>query len=580
VNPVTNRAYVLNCDDDAVSVIDGLTRNTKLVWTDTAAYDISVNPLKNRVFIPHVRSKVTMINGETNDTVVTNCGGLPGHAAVNPVANRVYVAIRPWFEGKVRILDATTNQSLHDLRYYLNAHYVGVNPVTGLTYLPDVDNPGRVLVMHGMTLDTAWVATLPCPDRIAVNPVTNHVYLISQACAPPWFELVGLNGATNDTSLITPGSFAHGLGLNLTANRIYVPEADSARVAVIDGLTHAMTKAPAGTEPVEVAVNEVTNRVYVTNWRSGDVTVIDGMTNRSINVPIGHRPEALALDPLTNRVYVPLESSDVLVVLDGVSNATTRIPTAPRPWRLGVNPVTGRVYVGNHLDGRINVIQGNPARETGVQVHFVPELTCSVYAAQPAFRGKAVNRWNPNHTGIQGVLTQRGALQRAWSWATLESGSGSDSATWVWSWVEDSLSWGENYLCCVPLEAQAATTNNLGLGTPFAGNVLIRPIYRVLPYSALEHSRSQRKTQLNASRLVIASTIVRGPTEVRYWLTQAGAMSLALYDVSGQRVRTLLRGQVPTSGLVVLNPTGLAPGIYFLRLSTPTLEITKKVVLK
>ena len=63
--------------------------------------------------------------------------------------------------------------------------------------------------------------------------------------------------------------------------------------------------------------------------------------------------------------------------------------------------------------------------------------------------------------------------------ATITAGAGTDSVTWSYTWGADSLVWGENIVCCVPFEELAAGTNNLGLGSPFAGNLEVYPIYRV-----------------------------------------------------------------------------------------------------
>ena len=64
-------------------------------------------------------------------------------------------------------------------------------------------------------------------------------------------------------------------------------------------------------------------------------------------------------------------------------------------------------------------------------------------------------------------------------WATVTAGAGTDSIIWSYNWGADSLVWGENFVGCVPFEGLTAGTNNTGLGSSFAGDLEVYPIYRV-----------------------------------------------------------------------------------------------------
>jgi hypothetical protein len=69
--------------------------------------------------------------------------------------------------------------------------------------------------------------------------------------------------------------------------------------------------------------------------------------------------------------------------------------------------------------------------------------------------------------------------QKVWNPASILTGAGTDSLTWLFNWGSDSLIAGENFIVLQPLESDAGTTNNHGLGTPFAGNRTVVPVYRV-----------------------------------------------------------------------------------------------------
>lgn len=152
---------------------------------------------------------------------------------------------------------------------------------------------------------------------------------------------------------------------------------------------------------------------------------------------------------------------------------------------------------------------------------------------------------------MMGVGNRVSTSQVAWDWATVTYGAGTDSIMWTYNWGVDSLILGENLVCCVPLEEQVATTNNLGLGTPFAGNIEVYPLYRVEPSGGLEE----------ASRL--AGRMTQLPTIIRCALMFEPANGAVrgslgeLLDVSGRKVLDLKPGANDVSRL--------APGVYFVK---------------
>jgi len=121
-------------------------------------------------------------------------------------------------------------------------------------------------------------------------------------------------------------------------------------------------------------------------------------------------------------------------------------------------------------------------------------------------------------------------------------------------------------VCCVPFEDQAAITNNLGLGTPLAGNLEVYPVYRVVLPEGLEEAA---RPGVRTSKL---ATIVRGVL----FLPKTGTVpsgtvpvfGLSLLDISGRRVLDLRPG--------ANNVSRLSPGVYFVR--NAEVHVTRKVV--
>jgi YVTN family beta-propeller protein len=321
-------------------------------------------------------------------------------------------------------------------------------------------------------------------------------------------------------------------------------------VTVIDGATNSTAKVAAGSNPYAVAVNPVTNMVYVANWTSNNVTVIDGATNTTTTVPAGSTPFDVAVNQLTNKIYVVNDGSGSVTVIDGATNTPATVTVGRIPYAAAVNPVTDKVYVANNNSGSVTVITEAPANDTKVRAAFGRLPGDTTVLARPVLTGKGVNRWTPNQTKMMGVLNRVGTAQMSWDWATVTGGGGTDSIACSYNWGGDSLIWGENFVCVVPLEDQAAITNNLGFGSPFAGNLEVYPVYRVNPSAALEEAAGPEV------RVTKLPTLIRGVL----WLPSASShkpQAASLMDATGRKVMNLKPG--------ANDVRGLAPGEYFMR---------------
>ena len=69
------------------------------------------------------------------------------------------------------------------------------------------------------------------------------------------------------TATVTAGICPDAVAINPVTNKIYVANYNSGDVTVIDGATNTTATVTAGTHPWAVAVNPVTDKIYVTNRR-------------------------------------------------------------------------------------------------------------------------------------------------------------------------------------------------------------------------------------------------------------------------------------------------------------------------
>lgn len=496
LNPVAAKVYVPDPAGGRVLVFDCLTRDTALVPAGVRPWSVDLNPVTNTAWVANPGSgNVTVIDGATHDTMLVPTGGAPCAVGVNFVTNKVYVA------------DSVGN---------------------------------RVVVIDGTTRDTLSVPAGAYPCAVAVEPTTNKVYVANRSVS----SVTVIDGLTNDTALVPVGDSAFKLVLNRRTNRVYV--ATRAGVSVINGQTldtalvdHSGVK--------DVCVNPVTNRVYAAlGDPSSGVLEIDGASLDTTVLAAVARYLAVEVNPVTNKVYARAFGVGGQYVIDGAGHGWVCLSGGgfSAPSFLAVNPVLNRAYrVGGISAGQLDEIAESPWNDTRVRATMDPVPGCTTSLAQPALTGTAVNSLDPNPTGILGVLA--GTSPRRWSWAS-RTGS-SDSVRWTSTWGGDSLVMGENLICCLPLEYQAGTTNNLGPGVPFAGNLAVYPLYR------MEYHVGQQERAAYSGHSTVGPTIVRGLLRLG---PAADGSRQELMDVCGRRVMELRPGDNDVSRM--------ASGVYFL----------------
>ncbi len=371
VNPVTNKTYVVNfCGNDP----------TCLTYSGT----------------------VTAIDGTTLATQTVAVAFEPYAMAVNSVTNKIYVVNR-----------------------------------CGILY--DCQIPGTVTVIDGATLTTQTVTVGSCPRNLAVNSVTNKIYVVNVFGSSPSCEgyrgpgtVTVIDGATLSTDTITVGIFPSEVAVNSVTNKIYVDNfcgndsgcQSPGTVTVIDGATLSTQTVSAEISPYHVAVNPITNKIYVENGcgndptcnSAGTITVIDGATNNTTTVTVGYYPIDLAVDSQSNKIYVancggkiPNCGGGTVTVIDGATLATTNVDVGNASDGVAVNSVTNRIYVANGQDATVSVIDGTP--RTALQ--FVPlSQPCRAVDTRPERGGGGP---------IQGGILQNFPISGAGSCATLPS---------------------------------------------------------------------------------------------------------------------------------------------------------------
>ena len=261
-------------------------------------------------------------------------------------------------------------------------------------------------------------------DAIAVNTETNKIYIATQATAGPGNSgrIFVLDGATNQvlTSISDTSSNAFqpfAIAINPVTNIIYVANTGGGSsfgsVTVIDGATDtyvATMNDGNSDKPQAIVVNPETNIVYVANNVSGNVTHYSGSTrnlNGTINVGsslgtigVGTGPAALAFNPGANLLYVVnsgvVNGSQInhggISVVNTTSNGVSTVTDtsgALDPVAVAVDVSSGLAYVAENTPPSLTVISGStysttihdPGGATTPRSVAVNPLTHRVYLA-------------------------------------------------------------------------------------------------------------------------------------------------------------------------------------------------------
>src|SRR6185437_1595028 len=274
----------------------------------------------------HVHPTISVINGNTNSIVANmslpdggDFGSFP--IAVNHVTNKIY-AINPAFG--VYVIDGKTNAvtliGLVSSSCLCNFNDVAVNPQTNMIYVLDAatNNHGYISVIDGKT--NSIVNTFSwggfSQNGIGVNPTTNQIYVSNTiTTTPPPNSVSVIDGSTYQVVSTIPDASYGYLAVNPITNRIYVADGgyyssgNGNTVSVIDGQTNTVSsKVQVGQFPFGIGINTVTNKIYVGNAVSATVSVIDGGSPIVPSPPTGLAATTVSSSQISLSWNVPSDS--------------------------------------------------------------------------------------------------------------------------------------------------------------------------------------------------------------------------------------------------------------------------------
>jgi YVTN family beta-propeller protein len=368
VDPERNYVFVANFGSDNVTIMNGATGAliTPPLATGDEPVAVALNPVTKRAFVANVGSdQVTVINYNVLPTVEANVNlglaALPYSIAVDPVRNRIYVALNG--SDLVSVIDGSSPPNYPVIAtpsVGSDPFCVAVNPATNKIYTAN-EGSASVSVIDGNNLGGPVVAVPAAfkPYELALNPVTNKVYVGDYDPSPNVVgKLTIINGDDNTSTTLDAVAAGHGtlrgsacVAVNPVTNKIYLAGQKNDSLMVFDGATNsahdvALTN---GSHPTALAVNSYGHEVYAIGWQwlhrvNPNLSLDQRTFGSGLLAPY---PSAVAVNPMLNRVYIgyrtPMLTGGVAIV------GGTNFYGTPTWKTLPSSPCALAVDLGNHF---------------------------------------------------------------------------------------------------------------------------------------------------------------------------------------------------------------------------------------
>lgn len=269
---------------------------------------------------------------------------------LNPTAHKIYAVDQA--HGAVIVINSRTGAA-RSIATGLHPDAIAVNKVTDRIYVVN-SGSGNVSVIDG-TVDQV-IGTMKTDRRpyyIAVNEVTNKAY-VSNTFSKVMTVLDLSTGVPSDW----PVGSGDAIAIDSKYDQVYLLGYEDPNLRIMNGATGEVTREPVGSiHAWAPALDEGIRKLYVTRVGSADVLMVDLESRAHTVIKVGNYPCAIAVNPKTHMAYVTNYTDNTVSVIDGDSGTVRgTIPVGSHPQSVAVDPNTNRVYVGNVQGNTVSVI--------------------------------------------------------------------------------------------------------------------------------------------------------------------------------------------------------------------------------
>jgi YVTN family beta-propeller protein len=345
VNPINHKIYSIIGETSKISLIEpNLTH--KNISVARIPNDLTINPRTNMVYIVNNdNNRISVIDAKTDQVIKTISLSLedrfpnfPKSLAIDSNTNLIYLSSYK----SVFIIDDKTNELLLEIPIGFGLLEVDVNPNKNLIYVTD-KNEGIIHIFNG-TLNNIMkavqnnkqnkydfldaknfgISAIPSPKEITVNHKTGKLYAIDDSSGKIFVIDERTEKILDQLYIVNSPSK---LAVNTKNNIIFI--LDDNKIYSLDGTTNRINFKPLvinsslTLEPKDITINEQKNLLYITYKNASKnsiLYVIDAKDNDIINSLSFSGGGNVEVDEKENLIY--LQKTDGIIILNQLQNGT------------------------------------------------------------------------------------------------------------------------------------------------------------------------------------------------------------------------------------------------------------------
>jgi YVTN family beta-propeller protein len=283
---VLDRLFVSSRDQNMVTVWDEQDQQVLTTFT-VGSQPWGVGTVNNLVFVANYGSNsISVIDAigltKQPDIDVGSCSGKPSNVSVDPIQNRVYVAMNGG-PGNVAVIDAATSTLVQCVPTGIpNTFGVSIDFVANLLYVTNLAG-NNLLVYRTDDLAAGILTNVPLDGRpysVQVDNFTGNVYVMVARNWPAYntpntVELYPYSdiGGVSPTVLATIGNTADGgmIWVSQANDNLYIAATASNELWVVDAIGNA--RAIALPNPYAITENYNLSRMYVGSRNIGWISI-------------------------------------------------------------------------------------------------------------------------------------------------------------------------------------------------------------------------------------------------------------------------------------------------------------------
>jgi YVTN family beta-propeller protein len=283
---------------------------------------------------------VSVIEGITNSVIATiPVGKWPHYIAIDQSGQYAYVTNGE--SNSVTVLDTTNNRVVSTIEGVgRDPQQIVIHPTGKFAYVPNYDTAN----VHVVDLVRKRIATtIPVgenPQSIAISSDGERVYVVNLHSP----QAMVIDTATNKVvAKFTTGEGACGIAISPDSQRLYLGGHGTGMwmgkgemnrdIRVIDARTFAqLFQIRCGIMPIAVKFSRDGKQVYVVSHGSGELHIIDTATNKTTSVKVGRDCRDVASSKDGKWVYVSNRGDNTVSVVDvAVKKSVTTIQVGKGP---------------------------------------------------------------------------------------------------------------------------------------------------------------------------------------------------------------------------------------------------------